>query len=432
MQRDRKRSVLLLSVAAVLLALIGAGLIGAYAVLSKRAGGNSAAPSGPMSEWVPVQAITERLALLTLAGWTDQAVIDRCLIEGEIDTAFSVLSGSVTLADRTRAGLLLRVAAGYTDQERRDLAGAIYQKVSVLAVLSSALSDLSRVELLVQAAVGLSESDRNEDAGDVLEQAATLVGASTELKPAQREQLAASVQKARVSAGIKQGGDANMSRNLSDVQTGMSQSAVAAFPFEAFVNLDEEAISSDSLRNIQAARRNAAQELIEFQEARPGEQPAALVAGLSDVLLAENARVAEDVGALPLPTLAQTEWLVQWTALKRQIAGGRTGISLAPEWELLLTELDDDSRAAWEQLFAARREVVASMHATDREQVALQGKLLGAELLAGELGLIPGYDLMAAAERLQVAMTQLRDLGSAWWLDVSLVGESPRYGVRAP
>ena len=74
--RERRRSVLLLSGAALVLFLVGAGFIGAYFVLKEQAAREPAVLESPPPEWAPAEAINEQLALLLLAGWTDQAVIE--------------------------------------------------------------------------------------------------------------------------------------------------------------------------------------------------------------------------------------------------------------------------------------------------------------------------------------------------------------------
>jgi len=428
MPGDRKRLVLLLSVGAVVLALIGAGLIGAYVILNRQANSEVGLPTGPMSEWTPEEAIVERLALLTLAGWTDQAVIDRCLIEGETDTALSVLANSVTLKDRTRAGLLLRIASLYADQDRPDLAGGLYRKVGVIALLSPAFSDLTRIELLLQGATGLTGMSQDDAALAMLDQAGDLVRLSGTLKPAQRQNLIQAVRNGYEAAG----GDASLfdptQLGAPAMQTGLL--AVEGPSLGAFIDLDLDAIVSDSYRNVVVARQEAAANLLQALEQRPGEWPAGLVAGLSDVLKVEDTVVMGLVEDTGLPPRQQAGLAVQWLSLKNGIAGGKMGGSLVPEWEAQAEELGVMFHGAWIRYGESVLKDASSASATDADVRRLNQ--LKAELLAGELGLIPGYDMLAGALRLQETSEELAGMGVDWMLGISVDGEAPRYSILAP
>jgi hypothetical protein len=427
MPTGRKRSVLLLSVAAIALALIGAGLIGAYAILSKRVDNEGAAPTGSMHAWVPEEAIIERLAILTLAGWTDQAVIDRCLLEGEADTALSVLANSVTLEDRTRAGLLLRIAPIYSGQHRPDLAGALYRKVGIIAVLSPDLSDLTRIELLLQAATGLTRDKQKAAAIAALDQAAVLVQSSADLKPAQRRQLAEAAQ-----AGYAAAGDHTNTSALAYLDSEpapASEMAVESSPAGAFVSLDVDAVESDSYRNIRLARQGAASELIQSLETRPGEHPGGLVAGLSDVLQGEDTVVMDLAASGGLPAMTRASLEVRWRARKRQIAGGLMGISLVPDWEAQPSQIDDALYAAWLSYYESAGEGVAT---SELERTMRQADRLRAELLAGELGLIPGYDVAAGAARLQNALEGPKTMNRGWILEIFIEEDTPHYSIVSP
>ena len=436
MQTDRRRSVLLLSVAAVVLALVGAGLIGAYGVLSKRLDGGIAAPPGPVREWTPVEAIDTQLALLTLAGWIDQAAVERGLAEGEPDTALSILVHSVTLRDRARAGLLLRLASTYSAQDRPDLGRGLYDRVGLVAILSPELSDLTRIELLVQSASGLTTLRQTEDAVALLDQADVIVQESTELKPAQRQQLVKSVGAAYNAAGVEKNENAEALKRLDVVSTQPKPVAKSAIPLGAFISFDSESVPSDSLDNVVTARKDAASELIQAlaTQSGEGEWPVALVAGLADVLRAENDVVTKLAQDASLPEVTRAETMTQWLTTKSYVARGRLGFSPVPEWESAANEVDEDLGAAWDWLSESRREAVLSAVSSDWEGALLGVALARSEVLAGELGLIPGYDRIAGANRLLQALAHAQSLGvgSGWVLDVSIDGNMPQFTIRVP
>jgi len=434
MQTDRRRSVLLLSVAAVVLALVGAGLIGAYGVLSKRLDADVAAPPGPIREWTPAEAIDAQLALLTLAGWTDQAAIDQSLAEGEPDTALSILAYSVTLRDRARAGLLLRLASIYSAQARPDLSRGLYDRVGMVAILSPELSDLTRTELLIQSASGLITLRQTEDAVTLLDQAAVIVQESTELKPAQRQQLVKSVGAAYNAAGVEKNENAEALKRLDGTSAQPKLGAKSVIPLGAFISVDGESIPSDSLDNVVIARKEAASELIQALASGAGEWPVAQVAGLADVLRAEDdvvAKLAQDAG---LSAIMRAETMTGWLTTKSYVARGRLGFNPIPEWESAADEVDEDLGAAWDWLFESRREVVLSAVSSDWEEALLGVDLVRAEVLAGELGLIPGYDRTAGADRLLQALAHAQSMGvdSGWMLDISIDENVPQFTIRVP
>ena len=107
--RSSNRSLALLGLAAGLLELIGAVLLGAYFFLGRQ----PAAATGwvaPVTVLSP-EGIAADLAVLTLAGEPDDRVIRAALDAREVETAYATLVYSVLLPDSTRSGNWLLLAA---------------------------------------------------------------------------------------------------------------------------------------------------------------------------------------------------------------------------------------------------------------------------------------------------------------------------------
>lgn len=403
MRASRARFIALLSISIVLI-LMGAGSIATYFALSERTENASPLLSRSMRDWVPAEAIHERVALGTLAGWPEPVVMDQALAEGEADTALCVAVHSLALADRERAGAFLRVAGAYAEQQRADLARALYRKVVAIAILSPALSDLTRAELLMEIAYGLVGLGHRKEAVELLDQAGQLVEASTELKPAQREQLRESLQRAYQRAGAKRAIVAQKKQPSSIPAWPRISVAEPAIELNAVISLDIGAMSSERLRQAHTARQEAAARLIQFQQSRRGERPAALVAELKEALLAEDAAIEELKREADLPAIEKISLELHWLAVKSQVARRMFGLSLVPEWEAQAGEIDAAWRSTWDAFLVLRQDIVLQAADSSVAQAELQLELAMAEVLAGELGLIPGYPLAQGLERLQQAI----------------------------
>ena len=432
MRAGQGRMVLLLSIGVAVLILAGVGSLGAYFFLRAQSQGARVTPQGSMRAWAPAEAIQERLAIQTLAGASELALIDRSMAEGHVDTALSLLAHSVTLTDRSRAGVCLRLAAAFAAQKRVDLAVALYRKVATVAVLSPDLADITRGDLLVDAAIGLVDRNQRKEAVELLDQASAFVRVSPDLKPAQRQGLAERVDGAYRRAGASNRAALDNAKPPADATFRVElQPAIA---LGASVPLAEAGGGSPSLANVEKARKGAAAELTQYQEAHPGERPEALVAGLKDTLLAEEAAFRDWQAEPGGPALQKAEAAVRWLSTQSQVAHQMLGLSLAPEWESAKEDIDRDVQIAWQSLFLARRETVMSTAMLEWQRTELEIRLLQGSLLAGEMGLIPGYQATDDIKRLQDALVlrQHQTPAPAWTLEVTDQASALRYVIRAP
>jgi hypothetical protein len=425
MRAGSRRAFAALIVIVIVLALAGAGFIGAYFYLQGR---GPRAPAGPLSDWVSATAVQPNLALWALAGWSDQSVIDRCLAEGQPDTALAVAAHSVRLTDRARAGALLRIAGAYASAQRAEWAASLYERAALIAALSPELADLTRAELFIQIGAGLIGLRRAQEARAMLDQAAILVRRSAELKPAQREQAAR-----ELTAAYRAAGDAQAQVTLDSAPAAARSREELPAIAGATVVVDLDDARLESLRNVVQARQRQATSLAQALETKPTTQPADLIAGLNDALLAEDLAVLEAGRRPDLPAALKAEVTTAWATTQVWIARRGLGMSLAPAWEPAAAQLEADLAVAWRNLLDIRRQ-----QAMDAAPPAgwlrseIEVSLARGELLAGLLGLMPGYDIKAGVARLQAAQSGGAGQAPAWIVQAVGEGYQTRCVIAEP
>jgi len=437
MRHGASRTNTILWVLLVLCVLASAGSLTAYLVLRQGEARNNL--DQPMTAWAPVQAAAPRLALRTLAGEPDGAVIDRALAEGETETALVVLAHSVTLSDRNRGGALLRVAAAFAEEEKDDLARALYQTAGELAVLSPDLADWSRAELFMQTGLGLLDLRKPRDRKDaqaLFDQARVVIQTSTEMKLAQKQQMAAQLRQAYGRAGMKEA-DVNALFDSAQADEGRADATGLTMPLGATISMGQDesaeaAVAGDvapaAVRQAQDVRRQAAQTLVTVLEKQAGAPRPALTADMANALADEEAALAQALQCETCSELLKAEWRTQWAALKWQAARGGFGVSLVTSWEDGLAGIEGEARQSWEALFLARRAEAERKLPAGVSAASLEFSLLRGQLLVGLLGLAPGYDMPAGAARLrELADQEPRD----WMIETTGAGAATRFRLRA-
>lgn len=418
MRAHTRRWIILLGATALIFALAGVGLLLAYLSAEGVPAFAGRQPKGPMRDWVPAEAIDERLSLLWLAGGEEREIIDQALAEGEPDTALAVAVESIWIEDRVRAGLFLRLADAYLQAGRREISQALIGKAETIAVLSPELSDLTRAELLVQAGTALERAGARGEAVGAWDQAVVLIRFGQGMRPAQRQQLADLVRNTYRMAGVNP-----PTMNLPEE----SLSGEGERPHGGLgAHLNAFQPPAD-VRAATEARQNAARALWEYQESHPGERPAAYVGDLADALRAEEATVQGwlvQEGATPLER-AQVE--LSWLAVKSWVADGKAGFLPVEAWGLEREAIDAALGNAWRELMDARLAEYQAQYATDEAEMhVLRWQ---SQVLAGELGLIPTYDAESAVQELESALDGVR---SAWRIDIRQAQGAYQFQIQAP
>jgi len=414
--------VMLLSIAMVIMLLMGAASIGAYLVLSRDIDRWPAGLEGSMQEWVPATAIDDSLALLILAGWTEQSAIDLSMAEGELDTALSLLAHSATLSDRERAGILLRLGVAYRDVGREDVASNLYNKVGHISMLSPMLSTLTRIELLTEAGAGLLRLGENDRAIHLLDQGALLVLASRDLRPAQRRQSAASLLELYGRAGASQSEVAKKLDALPEPPGDRVPASQLATPLEAAVIAVDAASESERVGNTADELRLAIEEWLRYREEHRGERSPALISSIEEALLEYDVSIRDFLQGDSGSEIEQMGLRVFWLARKAQIAKGQLGISLVSQWEEQLSQIQMELASARRAYYDLRQSALLAGPSQDWERADWEVSLACAEVLAGELGLFTDHDNVQAAIALQAALERRNEMLPArdWTLEVSI------------
>jgi len=390
---------ILLGLGLLLLAvLVWAGL-GLYGRLQERAIG---AWQDPVLQ-TRSDEIAPQLALLGLAGWSDQQVVETALSEGEWETAYAALAYDTQVADRERAGLWLSLGQGMAEAGKPERGALCYQQVETIAVLSPVLSDYVRAVGLSQAALGLARLGSSGLADRLAGETLVIVRGSPDLQPVLRQQLVE-----RVAEVYRLLGNEVRRREALALLTpgallparGSGARMGALLPtLESPVELPEEVKRAEQER--QAAALQAAQAAV------PGS--ASLGTDWRSVL-AQALRQEDAVREVQLAALSEGEvrlavqaslarQQVDWLTVKYRVARGDHGISLVPEWEGQVNDIRSALARAYQDLYSIYEDEVVALPTPEEVK---QGwvEVLMEEAKTGRLGLYPNYPEQQIAENL--------------------------------
>jgi len=406
MRRSRKPNwiMIALAVGVVVLVLAGLGLLGAYVYLSRR--------SDAVVSWVdPLTAVkpdalAAEIAVLPLAGESDERVIKAALDAGELETAYATLVYSVLLPDAVRSGQWALLAARY---QQRDPGRAIVCYLAELdqASLSPGLSDVARADLSVQAARGLTALERSQTARLALAQAESIARYSLTLLPAQRRAALTQVATAYQALGDRQTADA-VRGNLDGASAGPGVKLEPAAPL--LPTLRGNVTLPPAVAAAMAARQQAAARMASRWRSSAASGRAALTEALSQALEAEDAARATfyaQAGGLPLPDrLAALHDWAAWLSIKYRVARGAYGTALAPAWQAQTEEIRVELAGVYTDLINGYGEQLDTLATGDA--LLARVDLLRQGLLWTRLGLFPdGQAEMILSDQLVEASRQL-------------------------
>jgi hypothetical protein len=188
---------------------------------------------------------------------------------------------------------------------------------------------------------------------------------------------------------------------------------------------EDVGISSPEVGALEEARRQAAFALLQ-PLTEGGEPLAGAVGGLAQALLAEDAAKLAlyqqelDGTTQSSKRIGVNSQLIRWLMLKYKIASRGFGLSLVPEWEAQLAEIQSDLSKAYEELFFDYEDLVtalpeASLIGPGSYQVRRQ------VILDGRMGRYPNYPAQQLADKLQDAVAGLIASGAMEQLYVDLM-----------
>lgn len=340
------------------------------------------------------------LALLALAGWPREQVVDLALSQEAWETAYAILVHSPEIPDRERAGLWLLLGRTFAEAGQSERAVLCYRQAEAIAVLSSVLSDYVRADALSQAALGAAQAGQASLARRWAEETRVLVEGPTDLQPVLRQQLADRLRE--------------VYRLLGEAPPTVAIAAARPLPAGGVgepilptliqpVDLPEAVMQARKAR--EAAARRAAQWVAQGGSEEDW-QPA-----LARALQQENEAVERALGSLAqdeirLNVLAGImQQRVMWLSTKYQVARRGFGTSIVPEWEEQAANIRSELARAYQELFSIHHDQVVALPTA--AQVS-QGwvEVLRKEAKAGFLGLYPNYPERQVAEDLARRMDE--------------------------
>jgi hypothetical protein len=414
---------ILLAVAGLLLILAVASAA-VYLVLQR-------SPSLTVDWQDPIKAISpgelaQDLALYPLAGASELDTVDAALTNGDLETAYATLVFGLEMSDPQRIGRLILLGGQFLQADKGDRAGLAYQQIYDMAVLSPFLTDPARADALLASGKGWASLGEESRALDTYDQVYLIAVQSPYLQMANRRDLLAALEVAYRDLGDE--GRAEASRagiiNL-DQQTSPHPPAP---PVEVpDLPQGDAIVSSPEVGALEENRRQAA--FVLLQPLSEGmDPPASAVSDLAEALRAEDAaKLALYQGELEATTQPSKQisinWqMIRWLMLKYKVASRGYGLSLVPEWEEQLAEIQSALSKAYEGLFFDYEDLVAAL-----PEASLMGpgsyQVRRQVILDGRMGRYPNYPAQQLADKLQDAVSGLIASGYVEQLYVDVQAE---------
>ena len=435
MRSRRNRKVLILLAGVALLLLIVATVAAVY-FLSQRRGTPTPAWQDPIAA-CQADEVAADLALYPLAGASELDTVDAALANGDLETAYATLVHSVELTDAQRIGRLVLLGGRFVDAERNDRAAVSYQQVYDLAVLSPRLSDPARADALLASGRGWAAMEMDTQAVESYDQVFLLATDSPYLQMANRRDLLSALKAAYAELGHSERAAACEAEIVELDQAPPQPPADPGARPE--LPLAGDTISSPEVGALEESRRQAAFGLLEAVR-QGGDVPADVVESLAAALRAEDAAklalYEQELEGTSQPSrrIGAQSGMIEWLMLKYQVASRAMGMSVVPEWEESLAEIQSALSKAHEGLFFDYEDLVTAL-----PDAALMGpgsyQVRRQVLLDGRLGRYPNFPAEQLTGKLQDAVRGLIASGSVdqLYVDVATggVGEAHHFFLNS-
>ncbi|HSJ53441.1 MAG TPA: hypothetical protein VLC52_06800 [Anaerolineae bacterium] len=377
------------------------------------------------------------LALYPLAGASELDTVDAALANDDLETAYATLVHSMGLTDAQRMGRLVLLGDRFVDAARPERAAISFQQVYDLAILSPHLPDPTRADALLASGRGWAGMEMEDRALESYDQVFLLATGSPYLQMANRRDLLTALETAYAALGYGERAAAAEAEIVELDQAPPQPPADAGARPELPLAGDD--ISSPEVGALEEARRQAAFAVLEVVR-QGGEVPADLLEGLASALRAEDAAklalYQQELEGTSQPSRRiGAQWaLIEWLMLKYQIASRALGLSIVPEWEGSLADIQSALSKAHEGLFFDYEDLVTAL-----PDAALMGpgsyQVRRQVLLDGRLGRYPNYPAEQLTGKLQDAVRGLIASGSVdrLYVDVTSgeVGEANHFFLNS-
>jgi hypothetical protein len=407
--------------------LLGVGALAALFIVQTEP--ETAPAISPLST-LPVDQIAPHHALQQLAGDPPEALAYQAIQAGELDLAYLITYFSTEFSDSDRLALWLQLGRRYLARQQIEEGVRAYSFARSTVVLGPTLSFVERSQALLQIADDLLKVEQIDQSREAAIQAKRLAEQTPDILPAQRSQIFETVRQ--------------LSRQLSDPAFESEVDAAARNPYitppgvlltpqwatlAEPLAVDPTVLESMNLRH-QAARALA--ERIAFTggiDVDPERQT--LATALLNEDQARNAAFQRMLSSGL--NLGQQLTLLQeqrhWAALKLRIATRAFGLSILPEWEARVTEMQQELAAANNNLLV----VIEALTVAQTDPVAQAMLRVETQMWLSqqtEVGLVADRTLVDLSDQMRFLQSQLVQLGAPLALPVALGAGATPPGFR--
>jgi hypothetical protein len=407
--------------------IIGVGALAALFLLKTEP--KDAPALSPLAT-LPVDKIAASHALAQLAGDPAKALAYQALQAGELDLANAITFFSVDLTDSDRLALWLQLGRRYLAAENTEQGIRAYNHARTVAILSANLTFIERSQALLQIADDLLKVQATAPALDTAIQAKRLAEQTPDILPAQRSQVFETLRQ--------------MSGQLNDTSFTDQIDASARNPYltppgTALISrwstlaqpLSEDPAVSDAVK----LRRQAARALADRIAATGGIDIDPERQTLMNALLNEDhvrsaafqRMISSGINLGQQFTLLQSQR--EWAALKLHVAARAFGISVVPQWEAALPQIQQELASANNNLLV----VVEAITTAQSDPVAQAMMRVETQLWVAqqtELGLVADRTLTDISDQMRYLQSQLSQLSEPLALPVALESGSTPPGFR--
>jgi hypothetical protein len=397
--------------------LLGVGALAALFLVQSEP---ETAPAQSTLATLPTAQIAPHHALVQLAGDPPEALAYQAVQAGELDLAYLITFFSTELDESDRLALWLQLGRRYLADERIDDGLRAYHNARATVVVSAGLSFAERSQALLQIADDLSKVDVMPQALDAAIQAKRLAEQTPDILPAQRAQVFETLRLLS-----KQIGDPAFESEIDSVArnpylTPPGQALTAQWPtFPEPLAVDPSVLEAINLRQ-QAARALA--DRIAFTggiDVDPERQTLATALRNEDQArsAAFQRTLASGINLGQQFTLLSEQR--NWAALKLRIAAQGFGISILPEWEANINQLQQELAAANNNLLV----VVEALTAAQADPIAQAMLRVETQMWVAqqtEIGLVADRTLTDLSDQMRFLESQLIPLGAPLALPVAL------------
>ena len=305
------------------------------------------------------------------------------------------------------------LAHKYVEANDRAKALLCYQQANTLATLSPALPDFTRADTYIQVGQGMARIGERGAAKFNYDQAHIVALHSPFLKKRHRRHFLDLLTEA-----YKDLGELDMAKRCREQSANLEPMSLGT---EEPVREEEEPLLGslgemppmpEEVAEAEAARREATERLVAPLKIGTAKEPTAFVENLARALQSEDeARQAfyreQSLQSSSLAAkIALTQAQMEWLTIKYRIARRGYGLSLVPDWEQQLPDIQTNLSKTYEELYSLLGEQVVALpeaRQIDRGWVEVSKRAIG----AGRLGLYPNYPEDQLIDDLKEATQQL-------------------------